>query len=505
MNLTRLIRPQMLARSRRATLAALDAGASQHATLMRLLAENRRTWVGRHYGFDSITNADEFRERLPIVTYEDIRPQVMRMVDGERDVLCPGRVRRYAQSSGTSGGKSKYIPLPDRSLARCHYAGSRAVVSYYLRNNPDSRLFAGRAFILGGSFANELHLRHDVRVGDLSAHLIDRIPAIGAMFRTPSKSTALMADWQQKLPRLVSESVRHDITNISGVPSWFMTVLRGVLEYTGADTLHDVWPGLEVFFHGGIAFGPYREQYLAMVDPSRMRFMETYNASEGFFALCDDPSLSSMLLLMDNDVFYEFMPLGGIGDPHARTLTATEVRQGGVYALIITSSNGLWRYMIGDTVRVDTVNPLRITIAGRTQAFINAFGEEVMVYNTDAAITEVAGRMGVDVLNYTAGPVYADGGHRGRHRWLIEFGDRCPDDIGAFATALDVALQGQNSDYQAKRAGDIFLDRLEVIPLPAGSFDRWLATTGKLGGQRKVPRLANDSHIVDALLGMTDR
>jgi len=502
MDMTRVLRPLLTRRARAASAAASEAAGIQAATLLELLHHARHTEQGIRYRFDSITGPDVYRRRLPIVTYESIREPVMRMIGGARDVLCPGVVRRYAQSSGTSGGKSKYIPLPDRSLSRCHYAGSRAVLSYYLLNNPASRIFSGRAFILGGSYANELDLHPGVRVGDLSAHLIDRIPALGAAFRTPAKDTALMADWHAKLPRLIEESARVNVTSLSGVPSWFMTVLRGVLAHTGASSLHEVWPGLEVFFHGGIAFGPYRDQYRQMVDPARMHFMETYNASEGFFALQDDPTRQSMLLLMDNDVFYEFLPSDRTGDPHADTLTVSQVEPGGVYALVITSSNGLWRYMIGDTVRVDTVNPLRITIAGRTQAFINAFGEELMVCNADAAITAVSRAMSVDVTDYTAGPCYAEGGRRGHHDWVIEFGERKPADTEVFAEALDSELQRQNSDYQAKRAGGIFLDRLQVHPVATGTFDRWLAATGKLGGQRKVPRLTNTPDLVTQLLSL---
>lgn len=543
MDFTPLIRPWMVRRARAAYAAAMRGGDAQRETLRRLLRESAGTEAGRRYGFAEITSEEEYRRRVPLHGYEEIRDDVMRMVSGGTDILCPGRVRRYAQSSGTSGGKSKYIPLPDRSLSRCHYRGSGDVVAFYLANNPRSRLFSGRAFILGGSFANELTLPAGVRVGDLSAHLIERIPALGAAFRTPRRDTALLADWHDKLPRLIAEAQRRNVTNISGVPSWFMTVLRGILDDTGARTLHDVWPGLEVFFHGGISFAPYREQYMQMTDPARMHYVETYNASEGFFALQDRPDSPAMLLLTDNDVYYEFIDPADAGNPAAEALGIDGVRPGAIYALVITSSNGLWRYVIGDTVRIETVRPLRITIAGRTQAYINAFGEEVMVFNTDAAIAAVAARHHVDILNYTAGPRYAADGRRAHHEWIIEFGRRKPGEavfgagkeaadgamagdskaavgamtgdskatdgavaeavdpeaLKAFAADLDAELQRLNSDYQAKRAGDIFLGPLTIRQAAPGAFDAWLASTGRLGGQRKVPRLTNTPALLDDL------
>ncbi len=498
-DLTGILRPWFVRRADRTMRAALNSAATQENVLRHLCAANRDTEWGRAHAFGRVTDHRSFVRQVPLCDYEQVRRHVMRMVEGEHDVLVAGGVTRFAQSSGTSGGKSKYIPLPMRSLTRCHYQGTRDVVAFYLRNNPSSRLFSGRAFILGGSFANELSLPAGVRVGDLSAHLIERIPRAAELYRIPQRRVALMPDWHEKLPLLIEAAVNANVTNLSGVPSWFMTVLQGVLDYTGASSLHEVWPGLEVFFHGGISFAPYREQYMSMVDRSKMHFVETYNASEGFFGVQDRADEPGMLLLMDNDVYYEFIDIDDLDKSEPDTLLPHELKQGGIYAMVITSSNGLWRYKIGDTVRVETVSPLRITIAGRTQSYINAFGEELMVYNAEAAMTRVCRELGVDVLNYTAAPHYAEGGHRGRHDWVIEFGRRRPEDMDVFATRLDKALQDENSDYQAKRAGDIFLDRLEITEARQGMFDRWLATTGKLGGQRKIPRLSNDRRILDAL------
>jgi hypothetical protein len=423
----------------------------------------------------------------------------MEMVSGKRDVLWPGVTRRFAQSSGTSDGKSKYIPVTDDSLRLCHYCGGRDVVAHYLNLYPDSRIFNGRSFILGGSFANELTLPQGVKVGDLSANLIDAINPLVNLVRIPSKRIALMQDWTAKLPALVEASIHADVTNISGVPSWFLTVLKEVLRRTGADSIHDVWPHLEVFFHGGISFDPYREQYRKITDPERMRYLETYNASEGFFAVQDMVDSRAMLLLQDVGVFYEFIPVVEAESSEPTVLPSWAVEPGQVYAMVITACNGLWRYPLGDTVRIESIDPLRITIAGRTKHYINAFGEELMVHNAEAAMSRTCAELGCDVLNYTAAPVYADDHSRGRHEWLVEFAAE-PPAIEMFANRLDANLQAENSDYQAKRAGGLFLDRLSVVVGRRGVFNDWLASTGKLGGQRKVPRLCNDRRFIEPLL-----
>lgn len=480
--------------------ARRDVERSQKALLASLLRRGELTEWGRSRGLSAADGYAGFASRVSPAGYEEFRPAAERMLRGERDVLWPGVCRRFAQSSGTSGGKSKYIPLTSESLNHCHYAGAAYSLASYLHYYPDSRVFGGKNFILGGSFANEVEaLPPGVKVGDLSASLIDRINPLVNLFRIPDKQTALLADWTEKLPRLVEASARADVRSISGVPSWFLTVLKQVLEKTSATSIHDVWPNLEVFFHGGIAFGPYRAQYDRITDPSRMRYWENYNASEGFFAVQERPGSPGMGLLMNAGVFYEFIDTEL---PGALPVPAWEVTPGRVYELVITSSNGLWRYRLGDTVKVCSTSPLTITIAGRTRHFINAFGEEVMVYNTDAALASACALTGAEAADYTAAPVYAGDRTRGRHQWLVEFSrlPSCP--LEEFARVLDLELQKQNSDYQAKRAGGIFLDCLEVIPARPGVFNRWLAATGKLGGQRKVPRLSNDRALIDRLLEM---
>lgn len=480
----------------------------QRRVLGSLVGEGMKTTYGRASGLASLTVDsslyEQYRDKIPLREYEDIREFVMRMIHGESNVLWPGECRNFAQSSGTSGGRSKYIPVTSRNLQKNHYRGAKDLVAHYLRSHPESRLFSGKAMILGGSFANQLNLTDPkVKVGDVSATLINRINPIVNLFRVPSKEIALIPDWEVKLPRLAEAAMNENITNISGVPSWFLTVLKEIMRLKGVEKISDVWPNLEVFFHGGISFEPYREEYKSLTDASKMHFFESYNASEGFFAVQTDEEDSGMLLLIDNDVFYEFIPLGENEDA---IIPLWEVEPGKVYELVISSSNGLWRYRLGDTVRVESVNPVRIRIAGRTKSYINAFGEELMEENAERAVGIVSARLGCAVQNYTVAPVFAKNERRGRHQWLVEWKTR-PSDIDLFARTLDEELRKVNSDYDAKRSHTIFLDPLEVVTLPEGSFDKWLRHVGshKLGGQRKVPRLSNDRHVADMILSLAGK
>ncbi len=499
MHITRLIRPIFTPRVeawRRNATAPEDV---QTHVLAKLLKKARSTMIGERYNFSAIRTYAEFCASVPVIDYTELRPYVERMIAGEPDILWPGVTRNFAQSSGTSDGKSKYIPITTDGFKHNHYQGAFDVVAHYLAANPESRIFSGKAFILGGSFANELTLKPGVVVGDLSANLIEHINPLANIVRIPSKNVALMADWSKKLPALVEASLNENVTNISGVPSWFLTVIKEVLQHTGAQSIHEVWPNLEVFFHGGISFDPYRPQYTHITDPARMHYMETYNASEGFFALQADPLRHILHILLDIGVFFEFIPLDQIGDPFPKASTAWTVEEGKTYALAITSCNGLWRYAIGDTVKIESRYPLAITIAGRTKSFINAFGEELMVHNAEAAMAKTCAELGCEVTNYTAAPVYAGDHSRGRHQWLIEFAKE-PGSMTEFTKKLDEALQSENSDYQAKRTGGLFLDSPEVIVAKKGVFEQWLAQTGKLGGQRKVPRLANNRNIIEQLI-----
>lgn len=443
----------------------------------------------------------QFRSRVPLVEYETLRPYVMRMIRGERNVLWRGRCRDYAQSSGTSGGNSKFIPITSDSLNGNHYRGGSDTVAHYLRMVPESKIFSGKSFILGGSFSNTLGISDSkVHVGDLSATLIKRINPFANFVRIPDKKTALLPDWEKKLPALVKRASAADVTNISGVPSWFLTVIRRIIEEKGVEKISDVWPNLEVFFHGGISFEPYRDEYRRLTDAAKMHFLETYNASEGFFAVQNDFSDRSMLLIVDRDIFYEFIPVeGGDEDP----VPIWEVQEDKVYELVITASNGLWRYRLGDTVRVTSTSPVKIRIAGRTHCFINAFGEELMEDNAERGIAVACDLCNASILNYTAAPVFASDGKRGCHQWLIEW-EKAPADISLFSRILDKELRRLNSDYDAKRSHTIFLDLPQVITAPEGLFNKWLKSAGshKLGGQRKVPRLSNNRDMMEQLLSL---
>ncbi len=503
MDMTPLMRPYFVNIARRTDKWGVTGKDVQLSQLRSLLHRASGCEVGRRYGFAEMAKMwnpyGEFSRRVPLCDYEMIRADVMRMIRGERDVLWRGRCLNYAQSSGTSGGKSKYIPITGDSLRRCHYKGAADSVAHYLRSNPGSRLFSGKGMILGGSFANELDLADGkVRVGDLSATLIDKINPLINLFRVPDKHTALLPDWSVKLPALVAAAKDAHVTNMSGVPSWFLTVSKEIVKARGVKTLSEAWPDLEVFFHGGISFEPYREEYDRLTNPDKMHYVENYNASEGFFAVQNDPSDRSMLLTVDNDIFYEFI---AASDPAGNPVPVWDLENGKVYELLISSSNGLWRYRIGDTVRVYSTSPVKIRVSGRTRCFINAFGEELMEENAERAMAEVCRQTGASIVNYTAAPVFAEGNRRGRHQWLVEWGKR-PCDDNDFARRLDAELRKLNSDYDAKRRNTIFLDPPEIVDIPNGIFDRWLHSVGngKLGGQRKIPRLSNDRKIADAVL-----
>lgn len=485
-----------------------DSEDLQRGVLRSLLMRGGETEYMSSYRFGEIAGQrnlyEEYASRVPLVEYESIRPLVMRMIRGEKDVLWKGRCRDYAQSSGTSGGKSKYIPITKDSLDGNHYRGGADVVAHYLRQVPQSRLFSGKGFILGGSFSNTLGIDDSkVHVGDLSATLINRINPFANFVRIPDKKTALMADWERKLPALVASACDADVTNISGVPSWFLTVIRRITEEKGVEKITDVWQNLEVFFHGGISFEPYRDEYRRLTDPSKMHFQETYNASEGFFAVQNDLSDNSMLLIIDKDIFYEFIPVDG-EDRRPRPLW--EVEKDVVYEMVISGSNGLWRYRLGDTVRIVRTSPVKIRISGRTKCFINAFGEELMEDNAERGIASACDLCGASIFNYTVAPVFASDGKRGRHQWLIEW-EREPRDLSRFVDLLDKELRKLNSDYDAKRNHTIFLDPPEIISAPKGLFDEWLKLAGshKLGGQRKVPRLSNTREMMEQLLGLMSK
>ena len=466
--------------------------------LRRLTSKAERTEWGREHGFESLRTYEDFAASSPVNTYEDLKLAIDRMRQGERDVLWPGQVRWYAKSSGTTNDKSKFIPVSQDGLRDTHYAGGRDAVAWYLGNNPHSRIFDGKALILGGSHASNYNLKNSL-VGDLSAILIENINPLVNLVRVPKKETALLSDFELKRDRIAHEAIRENVTNLSGVPSWMLSVMNRVLEITGKDNLSEVWPNLEMFFHGGVAFTPYREQYRKLIPSANMHYMETYNASEGFFGIQDDPSDLSMSLMLDYGVFYEFIPMDELESPNPHVVPLWGVETGRNYAMLISTSSGLWRYMIGDTVRFISTNPYKIVITGRTKFFINAFGEELIVDNAEVGLAEACRQTGAQVLEYTAAPVFMDGEGKCRHQWLVEFAKE-PADIALFARILDETLQHVNSDYEAKRYKDITLQPLELVAARKGLFHDWLASKGKLGGQHKVPRLSNNRVHIEEML-----
>ena len=501
-SLTSIVRNAFLSRQKELERHDNEAEELQAGVLKYLLANGKNTAYGRQHGMGGMNGYEDFAAGVPLNTYEELKAGIDRMRHGEANVLWPGVVKWYAKSSGTTNDKSKFIPVSHDGLKNLHYKGGTDAVALYLRNNPKSRMFDGKGLILGGSHSPNYNLRNSI-VGDLSAILIENINPLANLVRVPKKQTALLSDFEVKRDRIAHETLHKNITNLSGVPSWMLSVLTRVMELSGKQHLQEVWPNIEVFFHGGVAFTPYRKQYEQLITSPGMHYMETYNASEGFFGLQSDPTDPSMLLMLDYGVFYEFIPMDEFDNPHPTVVPLTGVQVGVNYAMVITTSCGLWRYIIGDTVKFTSTNPYKFVITGRTKSFINAFGEELIVDNAEQGLAYACQKTGAEVLEYSAAPVFMDGNAKCRHQWLIEF-SRQPDNLQAFAQALDSKLQQLNSDYEAKRYKDITLQHLEVIQARAGLFNDWLKSRGKLGGQHKVPRLSNSRTTMEQLLRFAD-
>ncbi len=502
MNLTNIIRPIFSSRLRELDRYATQAQQLQLNVLKRLLSKASDTKWGHQHAYSNTLSYERFAQQTPVNTYEDLKGYIDEMRQGKTDLLWPGRVKWYAKSSGTTNDKSKFIPVSKDGLHDIHYAGGTDCVTWYLRNNPKSRLFDGKALILGGSHAPNYNQKNSL-VGDLSAILIENINPLVNLVRTPQKKTALLSDFEIKRTRIAQEAIKKNVTNLSGVPSWMMSVLNRVLEISGANNISEVWPNLEVFFHGGVAFNPYREQYRHLIPSEGMHYMETYNASEGFFGLQDNPADPAMSLMVDYGVFYEFIPMDEFDNEHPSVLPLWDVEVGKNYAMVISTSCGLWRYLIGDTIRFTQKNPYKFIITGRTKFFINAFGEELIVDNAEKGLAEACAQTGAQVLEYTAAPVFMDEHGKCRHQWLIEFSKE-PEDINTFAHILDQALQKINSDYEAKRYKDITLQPLEIIKARSGVFNDWLRQKGKLGGQHKIPRLSNKREYIEQILALNE-
>ena len=496
--ITKIVATALKSRQHKIDTYDTQSEALQRCVLHHLISRSRNTLWGVRYGYGGMSTYEQFAARVPISDYDGLKDYIDRMRHGEKDILWPGRVKWYAKSSGTTNDKSKFIPVSREGLDNLHYRGGTDSVALYLRNHPESRMFSGKALILGGSHAPNYNLPHSL-VGDLSAILIENINPLVNLVRVPGKEIALLDDFEEKMERIAQYVKGCNITNISGVPSWMMAVLKRTLEITGKDNLCELWPRLEVFFHGGVAFTPYREQYRQLIPSDRMHYMETYNASEGFFGLQSNLNDPAMLLMLDYGVFYEFIPMDEFGQENPTILPLWAVEPGRNYAMVISTSCGLWRYIIGDTVKFTQKNPYKFIITGRTKHFINAFGEELVVDNAEKGLRQACEATGAQVKEYTAAPVFMDGNAKCRHQWLIEF-VQAPESLSEFATLLDRALQSLNSDYEAKRYKDITLQELEIIPARSGLFDAWLKEKGKLGGQHKIPRLSNSRDIIEDMM-----
>jgi len=470
----------------------------QEEVLHSLIDRAKNTAFGIEHNFNEIKSIERFQREVPITDYEGVKQYVDKLRNGETNVLWPGEIRWFAKSSGTTSDKSKFIPVSKDALNECHFRGGKDVLALYTDLYPETEIFTGKGLTLGGSHQVD-NFNNQSYYGDLSAILIENIPWWADFIRTPSQKVALIPEWEVKLEKLTEEALKENVTNLAGVPSWNLVMIKYILDVTGKNNLLEIWPKLELFTHGGVSFTPYREQFKKIIPSPSMHYMETYNASEGFFAIQDDPNNHDMLLMLDYGVFYEFVPFDEIGSPNPKAYTISEVELNKNYAIIITTNSGLWRYMIGDTVMFTSTFPHKIKITGRTKHYINAFGEELIIDNAEKALKIACEKTGALIQDYTAAPVYMGDEAKGAHEWLIEF-EKEPNDLSFFTIALDNALCSINSDYEAKRYKGITLSEPVVRAMSKGTFFKWMKERGKVGGQNKVPRLSNTREYVDALL-----
>lgn len=469
----------------------------QRDVLFNLLDKASNTEYGIKHNFKDISSEKEFREQVPVLGYDDLKPFVERMMQGEKNLLWPGETRWFAKSSGTTNDKSKFIPVSKDSLEDVHIRGGRDVLALYLKNNPDSGVLSGKALTLGGSHRVN-NYNNNSYYGDLSAIIIENIPFWTEFYRTPSTEISLIEEFEEKIEKIIQHSLDENVTSFAGVPSWYLVLLKRVLEVTGKNNILEVWPNLEVFTHGGVKFEPYREQYEKLIPSPNMHYVETYNASEGFFGIQDEPDKHDMLLMLDYGIYYEFIPMDEFRSDNLNAVSLEDVEIGRNYAMVISTNGGLWRYLIGDTVRFTQRYPFKFVITGRTKHFINAFGEEVIIDNAEKAFQIACERTGAIISEYTGGPIYMKEHNRGAHEWIIEF-EKNPDDMDHFISIFDGALKTINSDYEAKRHRNLSLEMPHMIVAPRGLFYEWMKRRGKAGGQNKIPRLANDREYLDQL------
>lgn len=474
----------------------------QDELLFSLLKQAEKTYLGKHYDFSSITNYKTFAERIPVSTYEELEPLIEKTRKGEQNIFWNTPIKWFAKSSGTTNAKSKFIPVSSETLEDCHYKAGKDLLCLYLNNNEGSELFVGKSLRLGGS--KQLYEDNNTFFGDLSAILIDNMPIWAEFSSTPSSKVSLMGDWETKLPAIIHETIHENVTSLAGVPSWMMVLLNKTLEQTGKQNLLEIWPNAEVFFHGGVNFDPYREQYKKLFPKDDFQFYEIYNASEGFFALQDLNNSNELLLMLDYGIFYEFIPMDTFGTPNQKVLRLNEVELNKNYAIVITTNSGLWRYLIGDTIRFTNLNPYRIKVTGRTKHHLNVFGEELMVENTEMALAKTCKELNCEVIDYTVAPIFMQGKEKGAHEWIIEFKTELKDK-NTFAKLLDETLQQLNSDYEAKRYNNMTLNPLVLHIARTRLFYDWLKENDKLGGQHKIPRLSNERNYLEQLLKMQEK
>ena len=471
----------------------------QDEVLMNVVERGKNTEWGREFDFESIQSYADFNKKVPLTNYEKLEPYVQRLLKNEQNLLWDADIKWFAKSSGTVSSKSKFIPVSKESLEECHYKGGKDLLSLYYNQIPDRKLYKGKHLILGGS-AEINYFNSDSYFGDLSAIILKNMPWWAEIRRTPAKEIALMSEWEEKIEKLAHSTIEEDIYILAGVPSWTLVLCNRILEITGKTHLREVWPNLELFMHGGVNFDPYREQFRKMIPFDDMNYVETYNASEGFFGIQDDFTKNELLLMLDYGVFFEFIPMDQFdGVASKKVISLAEVELDINYALVISTNAGLWRYIVGDTVRFTSKTPYRFKITGRTKSFINAFGEEVVVENTEQAIRAACHATHAEIADYTAGPIFMEGKEKGGHEWVIEF-KKAPDQLSDFVKVLDDTLKSVNSDYEAKRSSDLSLGPPKVVIATKGLFEKWLKLKDKLGGQHKVPRLNNNRQMIEELM-----
>ena len=471
----------------------------QDELLINLVRLSEDTIIGKQYDFESIRNYKTFTERVPVSTYEELEPLIERTRKGEQNVFWHEPIKWFAKSSGTTNAKSKFIPVSESALEDCHYKGSKDLLCMYLNNNENSEMFLGKSLRLGGS--SQIYENNNSSFGDLSAILIENMPMWAEFSSTPSNKVSLMSEWESKLTAIINETKTENVTSFAGVPSWMLVLLNRILSENNNSNLMELWPNLEVYFHGGVNFEPYREQYQKILPNTNFKYYEIYNASEGFFAIQDLNYSNDLLLMLDYGIFYEFIPMDTFGTPNQKVIPLSEVELFKNYAIVITTNSGLWRYLIGDTVRFTSLNPFRIRVTGRTKHHINVFGEELMVENTDQAIAKTCSQLHCEVKDYTVAPIFMKNKEKGSHEWMVEF-KKPPEDFALFEKVLDETLQNVNSDYEAKRYNSMTLNQLKLNVARENLFYDWLAANDKLGGQHKIPRLSNQRDYLEQLKNM---